>query len=157
MRRRHTLIGAMMMHKGEADGMLCGTFGTHGQHLQYIDQVIGLRAGARHYAAMNALILPARTVFICDTYVTPDPDAEHIAEMTLLAAEEMRRFGLRAQGGAALGVELRLGADPVGAQDAGTRCELITERAPTSRSTARCTATPRSRRRSGSRCSRAPG
>ena len=94
MRRRHTLIGAMMMYKGEAEGMLCGTFGAHGQHLQYIDQVIGLRAGARHYAAMNALILPARTVFLCDTYVTPDPDAEHLAEMTLLAAEEMRRFGL---------------------------------------------------------------
>src|SRR5258708_2558020 len=94
MRRRHTLIGAMMIYKGEADGMLCGTFGTHALHLEYIDQVIGLRPGVRHYAAMNALILPARTVFICDTYVTPDPDAEHIAEMTLLAADEMRRFGI---------------------------------------------------------------
>jgi malate dehydrogenase (oxaloacetate-decarboxylating)(NADP+) len=94
MRRRHTLIGAMMMFKGEADGMLCGTFGTHALHLEYIDQVIGLRAGVRHYAAMNALILPARTVFLCDTYVSADPDAEHIAEMTLLAAEEMRRFGI---------------------------------------------------------------
>ena len=94
MRRRHTLIGAMMIYKGEADGMLCGTFGTYALHLRYIDQVIGLRPGARHYAAMNALILPARTVFICDTYVTADPDAEHIAEMTLLAAEEMRRFGI---------------------------------------------------------------
>ena len=94
MRRRHTLIGCMMMYKGEADGMLCGTFGTHALHLRYIDQVIGLRPGVRRYAAMNALILPSRTVFICDTYVTPDPDAEHIAEMTLLAAEEMRRFGL---------------------------------------------------------------
>jgi len=94
MRRRHTLIGAMMIYKGEADGMLCGTFGTHALHLRYIDQVIGLRPGVRHYAAMNALILPSRTVFICDTYVTPDPDAEHIAEMTLLAAEEMRRFGV---------------------------------------------------------------
>jgi malate dehydrogenase (oxaloacetate-decarboxylating)(NADP+) len=94
MRRRHTLIGAMMIYKGEADGMLCGTFGTHALHLEYVDQVIGLRAGARHYAAMNALILPARTVFICDTYVTPDPDAEHIAEMTVLAAEEVKRFGI---------------------------------------------------------------
>jgi malate dehydrogenase (oxaloacetate-decarboxylating)(NADP+) len=94
MRRRQTLIGAMMIHKGEADGMLCGTFGTHALHLRYIDHVIGLRAGVRHYAAMNALILPARTVFICDTYVTPEPDAEHIAEMTLLAAEELRRFGI---------------------------------------------------------------
>ena len=97
MRRRHTLIGAMMIHKGEADGMLCGTFGTHALHLRYVDQVIGLRPGVHHYAAMNAVILPAHTVFICDTYVTPDPDAEHIAEMTLLAAEELRRFGLKAK------------------------------------------------------------
>ncbi|MGH8709587.1 MAG: NADP-dependent malic enzyme, partial [Burkholderiales bacterium] len=77
MRRRHTLIGAMLMHKGEADGMLCGTFGTHALHLHYVDQVIGLAPGIRHYAAMNALVMPNRTVFICDTYVTPDPDAEH--------------------------------------------------------------------------------
>jgi malate dehydrogenase (oxaloacetate-decarboxylating)(NADP+) len=94
MRRRNTLIGAMMMRKGEADGMLCGTFGTHSLHLHYIEQVIGLRPGVKHYAAMNALILPNRTVFICDTYVTPDPDAEHIAEMTILGAEEIRRFGV---------------------------------------------------------------
>jgi malate dehydrogenase (oxaloacetate-decarboxylating)(NADP+) len=94
MRRRNTLIGVMLMHKGEADGMLCGTFGTHALHLHYVDQVIGLAPGIRHYAAMNALLMPNRTVFICDTYVTPDPDAEHIAEMTLLAAEEVKRFGL---------------------------------------------------------------
>jgi malate dehydrogenase (oxaloacetate-decarboxylating)(NADP+) len=94
MRRHTTLIGAMMMYKGEADGMLCGTFGMHAEHLRYIDQVIGLRAGVRHYAAMNAVMLPARNVFICDTYVSQDPDAEHIAEMTLLAADEIRRFGI---------------------------------------------------------------
>jgi malate dehydrogenase (oxaloacetate-decarboxylating)(NADP+) len=94
MRRRNTLIGAMLMHKGEADGMLCGTFGTHALHLHYVDQVIGLLPGIRHYAAMNALVMTNRTVFICDTYVTPDPDAEHVAEMTLLAADELRRFGL---------------------------------------------------------------
>jgi len=94
MRRRLTLIGAMLIYKGEADGMLCGTFGTHALHLEYVDQVIGLRPGVRHYAAMNALILEGRTVFICDTYVTPDPDAENIAEMTVLAAEEIRRFGI---------------------------------------------------------------
>jgi malate dehydrogenase (oxaloacetate-decarboxylating)(NADP+) len=94
MRRRHTLIGAMLMHKGEADGMLCGTFGNYGLHLHFVDQVIGLLPGIRHYAAMNALVMPNRTVFICDTYVTPDPDAEHIAEMTMLAAEEVKRFGL---------------------------------------------------------------
>ena len=94
MRRHSTLIGAMLIHKGEADGMLCGTFGMHAEHLRYIDQVIGVRPGVRRYAAMNALMLPARNVFICDTYVTEDPDAEHIAEMTLLAADEVRRFGI---------------------------------------------------------------
>jgi malate dehydrogenase (oxaloacetate-decarboxylating)(NADP+) len=94
MRRHTTLIGAMMIYKGEADGMLCGTFGMHAEHLRYIDQVIGLRAGVRCYAAMNALMLQAKNVFICDTYVTEDPSAEHIAEMTLLAADEMRRFGI---------------------------------------------------------------
>ncbi|HXI36732.1 MAG TPA: phosphate acyltransferase, partial [Burkholderiales bacterium] len=66
-------------------------------HLKYVDEVIGRRPGAKHYAAMNAVILPTRTVFICDTYVTCDPDAEHIAEMTLLAAEELRRLGLQAK------------------------------------------------------------
>jgi len=94
MRRRNTLIGAMMIHKGEADGMLCGTFASHALHLRYVDQVIGLQPGVHGYAAMNALILTQRTVFICDTYVNPDPDAEQIAEITVLAAEEVRRFGL---------------------------------------------------------------
>jgi malate dehydrogenase (oxaloacetate-decarboxylating)(NADP+) len=94
MRRRHTLIGAMMMHRGEADGMLCGTFGTHALHRHYIDQVIGLRKGVKTYAAMNAVMLPARTIFIADTYVNPDPNPEQLAEITLLAADEIRRFGL---------------------------------------------------------------
>ncbi|MCL4763623.1 MAG: NADP-dependent malic enzyme, partial [Burkholderiales bacterium] len=94
MRRRLTLIGAMMVHRGDADGMLCGTFGTHALHLQYVDQVIGLRKGAKQYAAMNAVMLPGRTVFIADTYVNYDPSAEEIAEIALLAAEEIRRFGI---------------------------------------------------------------
>jgi malate dehydrogenase (oxaloacetate-decarboxylating)(NADP+) len=84
----------MMIHKGEADGMLCGTFGTHLLHLSYVDQIIGRRKGVKHYAAMNALVLPQQTVFLCDTYVTPDPDADNIAEMTILAAEAVRRFGI---------------------------------------------------------------
>jgi malate dehydrogenase (oxaloacetate-decarboxylating)(NADP+) len=94
MRRHSTLIGAMLMYKNEADGMLCGTFGMHAEHLRYVEQVIGLRAGVRNYAAMNALMLPTRNIFICDTYVNEDPDAERIAEMTLLAADEVRRFGI---------------------------------------------------------------
>ena len=94
MRRRHTLIGAMAIHRGDADGMLCGTFGTHDLHRTFIDQVIGLRRGVKTYAAMNALMLPNRTVFIADTYVNENPTAEQLAEITLLAAEEMRRFGI---------------------------------------------------------------
>jgi malate dehydrogenase (oxaloacetate-decarboxylating)(NADP+) len=74
--------------------MLCGTFGTHALHLKYVDQVIGRQKGVSAYYAMNGLMLPKQTVFICDTYVNYDPSAEQIAEMTLLAAEEMRRFGL---------------------------------------------------------------
>ncbi len=93
-RRRHTLIGAMMIHKGHADGMICGTFGTHDLHLKYVDQVIGRRAGVQHFYAMNVLMLPKRTVFICDTYVNVDPTPEQILEMTMLASEEIRRFGL---------------------------------------------------------------
>jgi malate dehydrogenase (oxaloacetate-decarboxylating)(NADP+) len=94
MRRRHTLIGAMMLHRGEADGLICGTYGTHDLHLHYIDQVIGLRKGVKQYAAMNGLLLPNRNVFIADTYVNVDPSAEEIADITILAADEMRRFGL---------------------------------------------------------------
>ena len=94
MRRRHTLIGAMMIHKGMADGMICGTFGTHRQHLDYIDQVIGQRQGADVYAAMNVLILPDRQVAIVDTHVNVDPDAEQVASITTMAADELRRLGI---------------------------------------------------------------
>ncbi|HEX2567271.1 MAG TPA: NADP-dependent malic enzyme [Burkholderiales bacterium] len=129
MRRRQTLIGTMMIYKGEADGMLCGTFGTHAQHLRYIDQVIGRRAGVSHYAAMNALILPTRTLFLCDTYVTPDPDAEHIAEMTVLAADELRRFGLTAKV-ALLSASSFGSLDTPAARKMREALALINERAP---------------------------
>src|SRR4051812_9811167 len=94
MRRRNTLIGAMSVYRDAADGMICGVFGTHDLHLKYIDHVIGRRHGVGNYYAMNLLLLPGRTVFICDTYVNFDPSAEQIAEMTVLAAEEIRRFGM---------------------------------------------------------------
>jgi malate dehydrogenase (oxaloacetate-decarboxylating)(NADP+) len=94
MRRRHTLIGAMLIHHGDADGLICGTFGTHDLHLHYIEQVIGKRPAVKNYYAMNLLMLPRRTVFLCDTYVNVDPTPEQILEMTMLAAEEIRRFGL---------------------------------------------------------------
>jgi malate dehydrogenase (oxaloacetate-decarboxylating)(NADP+) len=94
MRRNQTLIGAMMIHRGEADGMICGMFGSHGQHLRAIDQVIGKRAGVKSYYAMNCVMLPKRTLFLCDTYVNVDPTPEQLLEMTELAAEELCRFGL---------------------------------------------------------------
>jgi len=94
MRRRLTLIGAMLLHKGEVEGMLCGTWGTTATHLQYIDQVIGKRAGVKTYACMNGLILPGRQVMLVDTHVNYDPTAEQLAEITILAAQEMCRFGL---------------------------------------------------------------
>ncbi len=94
MRRRLTLIGAMLLHKGEVDGLICGTWGTTGMHLAFVDQVIGRRAGVATYACMNGLILPGRQVFLVDTHVNYDPSAEQIAEITVLAAEELKRFGI---------------------------------------------------------------
>ena len=95
MRRRLSLIGAMLLQKGDVDGLICGTWGNTAHHLPYIDQVIGKRAGVNTYAAMNALLLPDRQLFIVDTHVNYDPTAEQLAEITTLAAEEMMRFGIR--------------------------------------------------------------
>ena len=92
--RRTTLIGALMVRQNEADAMLCGTYGEHSTHLSYIAAVIGLQPGVKQFAAMNMLMLEDRTLFICDTYVNPDPTAEQLAEITLLAADEVKRFGL---------------------------------------------------------------
>ncbi len=94
MRRRHSLIGAMMIKKGHADGMICGTFGTTNLHLHYIDQVLGKRDGAHVYAAMNILILPERQLALVDTHVNENPTADQLAEITIMAADEMSRFGL---------------------------------------------------------------
>jgi malate dehydrogenase (oxaloacetate-decarboxylating)(NADP+) len=94
MRRRHTLIGSMAIHKGDADGMICGTYGNTDLHLHYIDMILGKRAGVNTYAAMNALVLHDRQIVLVDTHVNENPNAEQIAEITIMAAEEMRRFGL---------------------------------------------------------------
>jgi malate dehydrogenase (oxaloacetate-decarboxylating)(NADP+) len=94
MRRRQTLIGAMLIHKGDADGMICGTFGNNALHLHYIDQVLGKRSGVNVYAAMNVLILPERQIMLVDTHVNENPTAGQLAEITLLAAEKMRRLGM---------------------------------------------------------------
>ncbi|MFZ2910480.1 MAG: NADP-dependent malic enzyme, partial [Candidatus Desulfobacillus denitrificans] len=102
LRRRLTLIGAMLLHKGEVDGMLCGTWGTTANHLHYIDQVIGKHAGdnagtqpnVQVYACMNGLLLPGRQVFLVDTHVNVDPSAEELCQITVMAAAEIRRFGV---------------------------------------------------------------
>ena len=94
MRRRTTLIAAMLLRMGEADGMICGTFTTTWRHLQYIDRVIGKKPGANCYAEMNGVILPTRQVFIVDTHVNVDPSAEQLAEITRMAADAIRRFGI---------------------------------------------------------------
>ena len=94
MRRRLTLIGAMLLHKGEVDGMICGTWGTTAWHLGFVDQVIGKRAGVKTFACMNGLLLPGRQVFLVDTHVNADPSAAQLAEITVMAAEELKRFGI---------------------------------------------------------------
>ena len=94
MRRRLTLIGAMLLHKGDVDGLICGTWGSPAMHLPYLDQVIGKRPGVNTYACMNGLMLPERQLFLVDTHVNYDPSAEQLAEITTLAAEEMMRFGI---------------------------------------------------------------
>ena len=94
MRSQQTLIAAMYLRRGYVDAMLCGLRGTYGEHLRHIRDVIGPRAGTQTLAAMNMLMLPDRQLFICDTYVNKRPSADEIVEMTLLAAEEVRKFGI---------------------------------------------------------------
>jgi malate dehydrogenase (oxaloacetate-decarboxylating)(NADP+) len=94
MRRRTTLIAAMLLKKGEADGLICGTISTTARHLFYIDQVLGKRPGVKVYGAMTGLVLPGRQVFIVDTHVNLDPTAAELAEITELAADQLASFGL---------------------------------------------------------------
>ncbi|PLC53146.1 NADP-dependent malic enzyme [Pollutimonas nitritireducens] len=94
MRRRLTLIGVMMVHLGDADGMVCGTVGAYADHLRFIDEVIGKAPGAKTYAAMNIVLLAEHTLAMADTHVNDNPDAEQIAEITIAAAAEMRRLNI---------------------------------------------------------------
>ena len=94
MRRRHTLIGSILISKGMADGMICGTVGNSATHLKYIDEVIGHETGANVYGAMSGLVLPGRQVFLVDTHINIDPSAEELAEITMMAASEMRKLGI---------------------------------------------------------------
>ena len=128
-RRRTTLIGSLLLHFGDVDGMICGTFANYNLHLRYVDRVVGLYPGNRQYAAMNLIMLPGRTLFICDTYVNADPTAQQIADMTLLAAEEVRAFGLTPK--VALLSHSNFGSESTpGAEKMREAFELIAARAP---------------------------
>jgi malate dehydrogenase (oxaloacetate-decarboxylating)(NADP+) len=96
-RRSNTLIACLMLKRGEADAMLCGLVGRYDQHLDHVRAVIGQRAGARTMAAMNAVMLPEHTLFITDTFVNEQPSAEELADIGLMAAHEVQRFGMPAK------------------------------------------------------------
>lgn len=89
-----TVIGAIMVHRGEADAMICGTIGDYHEHFSVIEPLFGYRKGAKTAGAMNALLLPGGNTFIADTYVNEDPDSEQLAEIALMAAETVHRFGI---------------------------------------------------------------
>ena len=94
LRRKPTVIGSILLKLGYADGLLCGMTGQYKHHLGVISQVIGRRPGVKTLAAMNHLMLPGHSLFICDTQINEDPSAEEVAEMTLIAADQVRRFGI---------------------------------------------------------------
>ena len=94
MHSNNTLLAATMLRLGRADGMLCGTHGDYSEHLECVSKAIGFGSGRRIFAAMNLLMLPQHTVFICDTYINADPTAEELADITILATDEMCRFGI---------------------------------------------------------------
>jgi malate dehydrogenase (oxaloacetate-decarboxylating)(NADP+) len=94
-RTQGTAVAAMMVHRGEADAMLCGTVGPFVSHLRHVDQIIEKQQGVSDIATVTALVLPSGTFFLCDTHVTPDPTVEKIVEMTLLAARTVQRFGIK--------------------------------------------------------------
>lgn len=93
-RKHNSLIGVMLLQRGDADAMICGVSSRYDNQLKYVDEVVGLKPGVKTYAAMNVLMLPTQTLFICDTHVNENPTAEQIADMTIQAAQEMQRFGV---------------------------------------------------------------
>jgi malate dehydrogenase (oxaloacetate-decarboxylating)(NADP+) len=128
-RQSTTLIGAMLLRRGEGDALLCGTYGRHKDHLRHINNVIGLERGAAIFAAMNVLLLPKQTLFVCDTYVNEDPSAEQLAAIAVMAAEEVRRFGITPK--VALLSHSNFGTDDSASALKMSRArELIEQRAP---------------------------
>jgi malate dehydrogenase (oxaloacetate-decarboxylating)(NADP+) len=130
MRRNRTLIGAMLVRDGRADAMLCGvSSGRYAENLRYIQDTIGLRPGAKTFAAMNLLLLPQQPVFLCDTHINYDPTTEQLVEIAMLGAEEVRRFGLTPR--AALLSHSSFGsADTPSARKMRAAADLLAQRAP---------------------------
>jgi malate dehydrogenase (oxaloacetate-decarboxylating)(NADP+) len=123
------LIGAILIRLGHADGMICGMIDTYHSHLKYVEQVLGRAPQAEHYAAMNLLMLPGRNLFICDTYVNEVPSAEQLADMAILAAREVERFGIVPK--VALLSNSNFGSAPsASSQRMAAARKLIAERAP---------------------------
>ncbi|MBV4396976.1 NADP-dependent malic enzyme [Advenella alkanexedens] len=128
-RKHNTLIGVMLMERGDADAMICGVSSKFDNQLKYVEEVIGLKPGAQTFAAMNVLMLPDETLFICDTHVNENPSAEQIADITIQAAEEMIRFGITPK--IALLSHSNFGSRPSESSRKMARArEIIAERAP---------------------------
>jgi malate dehydrogenase (oxaloacetate-decarboxylating)(NADP+) len=129
MRKFNTLIGATLVHLGDADGMICGMIGQYHTHLKFIEQVLGKAPDVANFAAMNLLMLPGRNLFISDTYVNEVPTAEQLADMTMLAAREMEKFGITPK--VALLSSSNFGSSPSSSsQRMAAARKLIVERAP---------------------------
>ena len=130
MRRNRTLVGAMLVRGGRADAMLCGiASGRYAENLRHIQDTIGLRPGVNTLAAMNLLLLPQAPVFLCDTHINYDPTTEQLVEISMLAAEEVRRFGLTPR--VALLSHSSFGsADTPSARKMRAAAELLAQRAP---------------------------
>jgi malate dehydrogenase (oxaloacetate-decarboxylating)(NADP+) len=95
LRQDNTIIGAVLLQLGYAEGMICGVSGRFGHHLRQVEEIIGKAPGVKTMAAMNHLLLPGRALFLCDTHVNENPDAEEIAEIAMMAADTVRSFGIQ--------------------------------------------------------------
>jgi phosphotransacetylase len=143
LRSDNTIIGAMLLKLGYADGMICGLSGRFAHHLRQVDEIIGKEPGCSTMAAMTHFLLPGRALFLCDTHVNEEPDAAQLAEITLMAADAVRRFKIRPK-------VAMLSHSNFGSLTECRRakwpkpCESCVPERPTWRSTAKCTAKVRS-------------
>ncbi|MEF8724509.1 NADP-dependent malic enzyme [Candidatus Accumulibacter phosphatis] len=129
LRTNNTIIGAMLVSLGYADGLICGLSGRFAHHLRQIDEIIGKEPGCNTMAAMTHVLLPGRALFLCDTHVNEDPDAEQLAEITLLAAEAVRRFAIRPK--VAMLSHSNFGSSPTaGARKVARAVEIVRAKAP---------------------------